>query len=221
MKEYQNMVEVEEVKKKVIGKTFYNNDALVAINGNTFKDVKKNRTSLIIEYYFPILRDRCIELFKKYIYTDYLNKDNYYWKYSYEKAEDDSHEKFEFKFQLMYNYKEMCPLCFAQFNMQETGNCCGSMTIFGIRLQNNPKHSYGIGKLILAMAEDIAIAQGTSNLMCINIQGRGFTEYLLKDGGFKKIHDFHNRNTGNTCYIMSKELLNEHRIKEIISKDLD
>ncbi len=90
----------EAVKKtKVIGTTF--EGSLSLIPGGTYKEIKKNTTTKIVEHYYPFIIDRLIEVFTFSKYENYLDKNKYYWQYAYEKAEDDAHEKFEFKFALI------------------------------------------------------------------------------------------------------------------------
>lgn len=190
---------------KVIGKTYTRNENDTSRRFWTFED----HTVDVIKHYWPILSERIKELLEE-------DKINLLWKFE-EAGGAPKHTKFNFTFSV-YNDGEYGMDWLMGFSMNESGNCCGSMFFHGIELDRGHMQQEGLGKLLLAMIEDIATVQNVYNLLCINVEGRNFNYHLLKRG-FKVIDSFENDNSDNCCEIYSKKLKGkfEERDIEVVS----
>ncbi len=105
-----------------------------------------------------------------------------------------------------------------KFTMTETGNCCGSMTFYGLETSF---HKRGLATIATKMIEDVATMQKCSNLMCINVKGRYFTDHLIKND-YKAISEFLNTNSTHICVIMSKNIKSKQfKGEPIILKQLE
>jgi len=92
------------------------------------------------------------------------------------------------------------------FSMEESGNCCGSVMVYDMELEVARWQQQGLGKIMLHMAYDCAVANTASNMLCINVEGRNFNKALLQFG-FKPIHKFHNDNSRHNCELFSMDVL--------------
>lgn len=209
--------EVKEVKLVVIGKT-YNDNTLISKSADYI-----DKTKIIIEHYFPYIIDRVIESINKtsigwlpkYLDTDSISKHS---DYKYELIPKFSDHKWAFSLNIIH-IKSGCILMLV--NMNESGNCCGSMFLHNTQITTSCLNNKDISKLLLAMQEDIAIAQKTTHLLCINVNYYSFTKKLTENYGWTKIDEFINKNGGNTCWVMSKQLPKEFKEREILGKELN
>lgn len=207
---------VEEIKTKVIGKT-YSDNGLLKKSGE-FRD----KTEVIISHYYDSIINRFIEIISK-LNKDWLpywlNNESYtdYFDYHYELVNRYSDHKYGFTLRINHTKSGHC---IASINMSESGNCCGSMFVHDISTCLDVTTHKDLGKLLLAMVEDIAIVQRNSQILGIHIASRTFTKALVEQFGWTKIDEFINRNSGNDCWVMSKKLSNEFNEKEILGKEL-
>lgn len=198
-----------EVETEVVGKTFSDN-TIKGINDNG----RVSNTKTIVEYYWPIIAKRASEVIKHrgYDTREYDRYDPNSLKYELQTLEDGSQHKYSFSFTALVKINDYYHP-FASFNMSESGNCCGSMFIYGtrsIRFQG-----VGIAKLMFLMQEDIARAQFTANLLAINVASWPLTTKLIEHG-WKSLHSFNNPNSGNKCSIITKDLERSFIEKDII-----
>lgn len=195
--------------KKIIGTT-YSDEGIRNLGS------KKMSTERVIEHYWPFLKERIVELYKR-LYDPregVLDKLKYKVKRI---GEEGFGTKFSFRFDVVFEHPYGDDWLMG-FKLSESGNCCGSMFLYSIELDRVGMQCKGLGKILLAMAEDIAIAQKAFNLLCINVEDRNFNTHLL-NRGFKGLDKFFNENSGNYCILFSKSLGNkfEKRDIEVIS----
>lgn len=195
---------------------------------DTFESTNREaRTRQVCDYYFNLL----VENIMKHVPVNsnsewlklYLNKKNYYYTLTQLRTDNYIHQKYDFNYELRLKtddyYKKMGSDIIGEstdllrFNLEETGNCCGSMTLCDIRNNTQIASGKGVISILLKMIEDIAKAQKTTQLLAINTIGNNFTNSLINTHGFKVKDEFMNPNSGNVCVLLSK-LLNYKEFKK-------
>lgn len=180
----------KEKEQEIIGKSY-------KFSGleNWYKD---KSIIVIAKQYLELIKKRVIEL------DPALKNCKFFFKTDFEDVKP-TYSKCNFHVSMWFESK-VGEQYIIGFSMEESGNCCGSVMLYDMKLEVAKWQQNGLGKIMLQMAYDCAVVNTASNMLCINVEGRNFNNSLLKFG-FRPIHKFHNNNSNNYCELFSTEVL--------------
>lgn len=211
-------IEAKEVPTIIGGYRFTSPEGL-SRGSLPFWEYKQKSIDCVLEHYKPYI----VERIKTYIIQK--GKDNtsvsdnvndYAWKLTFSTPENIRHEKIEGRW-VLENIHTGFTVC--AFTLRESGNCCGSVTIHGIRIYSPLNSSKrGIIQLLMSLIEDFAVAQASSSIIMLNPTCSKFTNNLINEYKYNVIDTFVNVNTSREIAILSKKPIYSPG-EEIIIKD--
>lgn len=93
----------------------------------------------------------------------------------------------------------------ASFSLRQLPGCCGVLVSYHGRVYN-PYRKMGIGTLLNQMKIDIARVWGYTTLLCTDVIDNQPQRKILGKNGWKDIHTFTNKRTGNLVAITVRDL---------------
>jgi len=101
--------------------------------------------------------------------------------------------------------QQLNDMIWSSYNLDQLPGCCGVVVSNGAYLNHNQR-GYGLGEYFHKERIDLATYMGYSCMMATTILNNEAENHILRNNGWKTVHSFVNKRTGNTVLIWIKDI---------------